>query len=548
MGMNDATAFSTPHILDALQRVHRQRLSGELSFPYGNGLCTLTVAEGDIVALDTVTARERLVPFLKERGADPTDLLTGATNTVSLGRIEQLRALIAEYIGRLVNELANPKLAVLINFKPSVTGSPDRVRHKIASLLLQLYDQWLDGGVIEALLPDRQVRVRVAPDAMSRIRGLPLTTRQGFLFSRLHDGLTVDELVRSGGLQEEEVLRALLALDFMEVITLKPGDESGPKAVRNEPPLARPAAPRAAPQPAPATAVPRPAPRATPPPQRAATLPAANATAPSSETVPPELMAELEDLFILAQNGNHYELLGVDYRAETDEIKKSYVELTKRFHPDHFNRFNNPALQARVDALFAQITEAAETLKDPARRANYNEKYELDKTMLKPQSIPARAGPEKENTKLYAYEDREHIAKQHYTHGKEAFKAQKFYDATEHFRQAVRILPDVAEYQFWLGRTLSLNPQRYKEAEERLLKAQEMKPDRIEILLELARFYNKIKLHIRAQKFYQRVYELKPDNEEARQALGIKKERGPITFKGLLKMDLKNFLKSDDEK
>ena len=76
--MSDAPAFSTPHILEALQRVHRQRLSGELSFPYGDGLCTLTVAEGDIVALDTVTARERLVPFLKERGADPTDLLTGA--------------------------------------------------------------------------------------------------------------------------------------------------------------------------------------------------------------------------------------------------------------------------------------------------------------------------------------------------------------------------------------------------------------------------------------------------------------------------------------
>jgi len=530
--MNDATAFSTPHILDALQRVHRLRLTGELSFPYGDGLCTLTVAEGDLVALDTVTARERLVPFLKERGADPTDLLTGATNTVSLGRIERLHALVSEYIGRLVNELANPKVAVLINFKAGTTGSPDRVRHKIASLLLQLYDQWLDGRVIESLLPDREARVRVAPDAMSRIRGLPLTTRQGFLFSRLHDGLTVDELVRAGGLPEEQVLRALLALAFMEVIVLEPAAAPPARVVRNESPPPRPAMPRAAPPPKPAAAPP----------------PAADAVPPAAESVPPGLMVELEDLFILAQNGNHYELLGVDYRAETDEIKKRYVDLTKRFHPDHFNRYNNPALQARVDALFAQITEAAETLKDPARRADYDEKHELDKTMLKPQGIPARAEPEKKDTKSYAYEDRDHIAKQHYTHGKDAFKAQKFYDATEHFRQAVRMSPDVAEYQFWLGRTLSLNPQRFKEAEERLLKAQEMKPDRIEILLELARFYNKIKLHIRAQKFYQRVYELKPDNAEARQALGIKKERGPITFKGLLKMDLKNLLKSDDEK
>ncbi|HOB52393.1 MAG TPA: J domain-containing protein [Acidobacteriota bacterium] len=543
--MNDATAFSTPHILDALRRVHRQRLSGELSFPYSDGLCTLTVAEGDIVALDTVTARERLVPFLKERGADPTDLLTGATNTVSLGRIEQLHTLVAEYIGRLVNELANPKVAVLINFKPGVAGSPDRVRHKIASLLLQLYDQWLDGHIIESLLPDRQTRVRVAPDALSRIRGLPLTTRQGFLFSRLHDGLTVDELVRAGGLSEEQVLRALLALAFMEVLGLEPAAAPPAQVVRDESPPPRPAMP----QPPPSAAPPRPAPRAAPPPKPAAAPPpVAGATSPASESVPPGLMVELDDLFILAQNGNHYELLGVGYRAETDEIKKSYVELTKRFHPDRFNKYNNPALQARVDALFAQITEAAETLKDPARRADYDEKHELDKTMLKPQGVPARAEPEKKDTKSYAYEDREHIAKQHYTHGKEAFKAQKYYDATEHFRQAVRISPDVAEYQFWLGRTLTLNPQRFKEAEERLLKAQEMKPDRIEILLELARFYTKIKLHIRAQKFYQRVYELKPDNEEARQALGIKKERGPITFKGLLKMDLKNLLKSDDEK
>ncbi len=331
--MNDATAFSTPHIMDALRRVHRERLSGELSFPHGDGLCTLTVAAGDIVALDAVTARERLVPFLKERGADPTDLLTGATNTVSLGRIEQLHALIAEYIGRLVNELANPKLAVLINFKPGAGGSPDRVRHKIASLLLQLYDQWLDGGVIEALLPDRQVRVRLAPDATSRIRGLPLTTRQGFMFSRLQDGQSVDELARAGGLPDEQILRALLALDFMMLITLEPGAESKPKAVRDEPPLARPRRPEPRRNRRPGRAA-----AAT----RAAAPPAADAAAPSTETVPPGLMAELEDLFILAQNGNHpADCLGVDYRAETDEIKKSYMELTKRFHPDRFSRYNN---------------------------------------------------------------------------------------------------------------------------------------------------------------------------------------------------------------
>jgi tetratricopeptide (TPR) repeat protein len=535
--MNEPAAFSTPHILDALQKIHSHRLTGSLSFPYGSGLCTLVVAGGDIVAVDTLTARERLIPFLQERGGDPGDLLAGATQTVSLDQLERVQGLVAEFIGRLVNELANPRLAVLINFQPCGGERTERVRLKGVVLALQVYDQWLDAQVLAALQPAGGARLRVAPDAMGRIRGLPLTSRQGFVLSRLHDGQSVDELVQGSGLPEEQVVRALLALVFLEVLHLAP--EAAPQP-RGEVPRAETARP--APRPAPpAGPRPRPAPVAPPRP--------AEGNGPAAvESLPADLKSELDDLSILAGSGNHYDLLGVNYHAETDEIKKRYVELTKRFHPDHFSRFNDPELQSRVDALFARITEAAETLKDPVRRADYNDKHELDKAALKPQGTPAAAEPEKKHVKTHAYEDPTHIAKQHYTHGKEAFNAKKFYDATEHFRQAVRMVPDVAEYQFWLGRTLSLNPQRYKEAEERLQKALALMPDRPEILLELARFYGRVNLPLRAQKYYQRVYELKPDNEEARLALGIKKSSRPTSLKGFLKMDLKDFLKSDKDK
>ena len=61
-----------------------------------------------------------------------------------------------------------------------------------------------------------------------------------------------------------------------------------------------------------------------------------------------------------------YVLLGVDRDATTNDIKRAYKRLARRFHPD-INPGNRNAA-----AHFRQISEAYETLSDPERRRRYD--------------------------------------------------------------------------------------------------------------------------------------------------------------------------------
>lgn len=63
---------------------------------------------------------------------------------------------------------------------------------------------------------------------------------------------------------------------------------------------------------------------------------------------------------------NYYEVLGLPPTAKTDEIKKKYRELARKFHPD---LVQDKALGQKV---FAQVNAAYRVLGDPERRAMYD--------------------------------------------------------------------------------------------------------------------------------------------------------------------------------
>lgn len=571
-------ARSTTDIIHSLQKIYRERLSGYVTWPMGNQPFTMIFWQGRLASFDDETLDLFFLPFLrKQRPADAPAMPASILST-DIPLLRHHLETVLSFLHTTLKDAIETATADPVSHeeRPVVPPLQTEQLADIPEIILPLYSEKLAAPAILNLFPDFSAYVSLQSRGLETARNLKLTPQQGYVLSRIQSGCSLRELVMSTGLPEELVLRSLAIFLFFDCVHVQ--SSSGGKAI---PPAAKEKSPTmedllTAPPPAP------PSSRTSHPggqdhTSRSASVTADRKDSPSSPAIeedillgnappagpaeetfltenPPEIVMEIDDLDLIAKRNNYYEILDVDRRADPDTIKKRFVELTKKYHPDIFQRYNDPALQSKVDHIFAKITEAWEILKDPVARASYDQRFQLNsaESVLTEKGHAAENGSLGQNSKM-AYEDREHRAKQHFLHGKEDFKNKKYHDALEHFRESVRQMPNIAEYQFMLGKTLAMNPQRAREAEERLKFALDKQPKRIEFVLEMARFYHKNNLTHRAQRFYQQVLELNPNHDEARFMLGLKKSVGkrkksgqPKSFKDYLKLDLKDIFKSEE--
>jgi molecular chaperone DnaJ len=70
---------------------------------------------------------------------------------------------------------------------------------------------------------------------------------------------------------------------------------------------------------------------------------------------------------------DYYEIMGLTSKATSDDIKKAYRELAKKYHPD-INR------SSTSEELFKLISEAYEVLSDDTKRTQYDlyRKFEIE--------------------------------------------------------------------------------------------------------------------------------------------------------------------------
>lgn len=72
---------------------------------------------------------------------------------------------------------------------------------------------------------------------------------------------------------------------------------------------------------------------------------------------------------------NYYQILGINQDASNEEIKKAYLKLVKRFHPDTVNELPS-FFKDKCDEITKVLNEARDVLLTPEQREKYNQDLE----------------------------------------------------------------------------------------------------------------------------------------------------------------------------
>ncbi|HEX8557751.1 MAG TPA: DUF4388 domain-containing protein [Pyrinomonadaceae bacterium] len=356
--------LSDQPLAELVQEISDAQLSGALRLARERVKAAVYFDGGRVVAALSNVRAFRLVELLRRAGSVNPSRLYAAVGEASSD--EQAAAALVgagvldeAALNQLRERQSREVLAEALrwtegewSFDPRVrlAGTQQQAAVEPAALLLESA-RALPAELVAARTRDDEP---VAPAAGVQERmtsGLRLLPSEAFVLSRLDAPLRLGEVVAVAGLPEEETRKTVYALALAGLLERperpRAFSEDDLRAAR------RPvAAPAAAAQ------------------QEAAAQEAARKTAESAPE--PEAPATVEELYALARGATHYEVLGVTRTAPPEEVKRVYYSYARRLHPDRFRRDADEQTRQRVDAAFARVTQAYETLKDPKLRAAYD--------------------------------------------------------------------------------------------------------------------------------------------------------------------------------
>jgi curved DNA-binding protein CbpA len=286
----------------------------------------------------------------------------------------------------------------------------------------------------------------------------------------------------------------------------------------------------------------------------------------SSEKLREEVARQLH----FFSSADFYEVLGVTRQAKTAEVKAAYYQLAKKFHPDRHRQSEHGDMRHKLESLFAIVTQAYETLSDPAQRAAYDERLKkpaasFQTTPLKQMPIvitepkPAEpaarseegrqtgdlkpgppqvkpSGPLSQPSSEFAITDAQQtsrgpgsgsnptqLAEHYYNQGRARFDRKEYHVAVHLLREAIKLDASRAPYHFHLGVALIRNPRARREADEHLSRAAELDPYNAQIRVKLGMIYKEAGLPKKAESYFRAALQLDPDNRAARREVNVKK-------------------------
>lgn len=211
----------------------------------------------------------------------------------------------------------------------------------------------------------------------------------------------------------------------------------------------------------------------------------------------------------------HYDILGVDTKAETDELKKAYFALARMFHPDRYHAGGGETLR-RVQNAFTMLAQAHETLKSTESREVYD--YRMRKELTEREKREAAGSVGKAD--LQAEQ-----ATENFDLGFDLLMDEQPAAALPFLARAVHYAPKTARYRAYYGKALSFDEKQRHKAEAEMQAALKIDPNNPTFRILLAEFFIQFNLLKRAEGELNRLLALFPSNREARDLLESLKAR-----------------------
>jgi tetratricopeptide (TPR) repeat protein len=303
----------------------------------------------------------------------------------------------------------------------------------------------IDAAAVEALMEEARP-LRFSAKLSDELQNVSLTPAQGYILSRIDGSSCARDILSLSPVPEAEAAATLLDLISKGLVTW---DDTAKKS-------------------------------------------ASKADEDGESALDDAFATEVERILRLARERRYSELLGIDISTATAEVKKSYLELVQRFHPDAQSAKLTAADRQKLTRVCAAATQALAAVSPKKVSAP-----------PLPQEEPDKAS---ETAKLRQKE----YAVELFERAREAYEMTDYWEAIQLSRQAIELDDSNASYHHLLGLGLMKNQNWMKEAEESLRKATELDDSNAEYFTELASVYSSLGMKKRAAATAAKAAELAP--------------------------------------
>jgi curved DNA-binding protein CbpA len=205
-------------------------------------------------------------------------------------------------------------------------------------------------------------------------KSFPLSPTDGYVLSRIDGTMNEADLTASTGLPEAQVQASLAKLESLGLIVfdgapatrVAPVSGASAVAARTSSVQMRAAS----------TLTPSGSMKAVPPAPPSAPAPlteSEQASLAEDIDLDPELRKRVINAYRDLDRRDYYALLGIGAHDDRKAVKRAYYELAATFHPDRYFRKRLGSFKVRMEAVFAKLTLAHDTLSDKEKRSEYND-------------------------------------------------------------------------------------------------------------------------------------------------------------------------------